>query len=218
MDSVAAKKTAAPVTLIAVGQKGKTLEFFKYLHPERTDVLENLKIRFTQAFALNDPFESFPGIIQESKEWYWKRFIEIVNSEMERIDIQSLSKRKQYFRERKKEFANFYRCHTDEEWLFEQAKSIALMDSVIQGYLSLSATNRNTLMWSHYAHNHKGYVLGFDSNHSFFSYGTIKIDYSETRPGSILLRQDRMQPYFIPKALIGNMSKNTESLWHLLKP
>ena len=31
---------------------------YKYLCPERVDVLQNLRIRFTQVSALNDPFES----------------------------------------------------------------------------------------------------------------------------------------------------------------
>jgi hypothetical protein len=158
------------------------LQFFKYLHPDRPDVLENLKIRYTQAFALNDPFESFPGIVQESKEWYWEKFTEIIYQEIEKFGIQSPSKRKQYFRVRKKEFGNFYYCYTDEKWLFEQAQSVALMDSAVQGYLSLSTTNSNILMWSHYAHNHRGYVLGFKRDHSYFDYATIKIKYSDNRP------------------------------------
>ncbi|EQM49643.1 hypothetical protein D051_4091 [Vibrio parahaemolyticus VPCR-2010] len=38
-----------------------------------------------------------------------------------------------------------------------------MRDALIQGYLSLSKTNKNILMWSHYAQNHEGFVLGFDS-------------------------------------------------------
>src|SRR5712692_1690102 len=33
---------------------------FKYLRPERIDVIEKLEIRFTQPDALNDPFELLP--------------------------------------------------------------------------------------------------------------------------------------------------------------
>ena len=35
---------------------------FKYLRPERIDVIEKLEIRFTQPGALNDPFELRPRI------------------------------------------------------------------------------------------------------------------------------------------------------------
>src|SRR5260370_40744900 len=36
---------------------------YKYLHPDRLDVLKNGLIRFTEAPALNDPFESTPCLI-----------------------------------------------------------------------------------------------------------------------------------------------------------
>ena len=35
---------------------------YKYLHPNRTSVLEDNLIRFTQPFALNDPFETTPDL------------------------------------------------------------------------------------------------------------------------------------------------------------
>ncbi len=38
------------------------MKIFKYLIPERIDVIENMSIRFTQAKYLNDPFESLPFI------------------------------------------------------------------------------------------------------------------------------------------------------------
>ncbi|EIK0848312.1 DUF2971 domain-containing protein [Vibrio parahaemolyticus] len=139
------------------------MEYFKYLSPQRLDVLSNLKIRYTQAIALNDPFEVFPAIIDKDKEWYFKNFLMRIESEADQIDFKSAVKRKQFIRARKKDFPNFYRCYTDEQWLLEQAFSIVMRDALIQGYLSLSKTNKNILMWSHYAQNHEGFVLGFDS-------------------------------------------------------
>src|SRR6185369_11649875 len=35
---------------------------YKYLHPDRIDVLRNTLIRFTQPAALNDPFEVIPNL------------------------------------------------------------------------------------------------------------------------------------------------------------
>lgn len=158
------------------------MQLFKYLSPERADVLENLKIRFTQASALNDPFECFPGIVQKDKEWYKAAFLKKIKREMSGLSIRSPAKRKQYVRQRKRDFENFYRCYSDEEWLLEQARSIVLMDSMIEGYLSLSATSTNVLMWSHYCESHLGFVIGFDASHEFFKYGVMKIAYSEERP------------------------------------
>ncbi len=35
--------------------------------------------------------------------------------------------------------------------------------------LSLSENRNNLLMWSHYCDSHRGFVVGFDANHSFFN-------------------------------------------------
>ena len=37
------------------------------------------------------------------------------------------------------------------------------------GMLCLTKNPKNILMWSHYADNHRGMVLGFDTNHTFFN-------------------------------------------------
>ena len=158
------------------------MQYFKYLNPERIDVLKNLKVRYTQACALNDPFESFPGIIQKDKEWYKKAFLRNIENEAKNHHFRSDVKKKQYIRSRKKGFDNFYKCYTDEDWLFQQTQKVVLLDSSIQGYLSLSATEKNILMWSHYAQNHEGYILGFNAEHKYFDYGLEKIDYKDERP------------------------------------
>lgn len=44
------------------------------------------------------------------------------------------------------------------------------------GMLCLSRTPRNLLMWSHYAENHKGFVIGFDEKHQFFKKETYYIE------------------------------------------
>jgi hypothetical protein len=59
------------------------------------------------------------------------------------------------------------------------------------GILCLSANPRSILMWSHYADEHKGFVIGFDSDDDFFSHrlgepediGLLRIvDYVNNRP------------------------------------
>lgn len=145
-------------------------------------MLENLKIRFTQAIALNDPFEVFPAIINKDKDWYMLQFLARIEAEADKIGFRSAVKKKQYIRSRKKDFPNFYRCYTDEKWLIEQAFSIVMLDANVQGYLSLSRTNKNILMWSHYAQNHEGFVIGFDASHSYFDLGMTEIKYSDQRP------------------------------------
>jgi len=59
------------------------------------------------------------------------------------------------------------------------------------GVLSLTRKPDNSLMWSHYADNHKGFVIEFNENHKFFSprnkgdnnfNGLTEIEYNEERP------------------------------------
>jgi len=152
------------------------------LSPDRIDILQNLKIRYTQAAALNDPFESFPAIIQKDKSWFWDKHLKKIKLELTQLEIKQKSKRKQYTRARKKDFPRLYKRYKDESSLFEQAQSIIALDSSIEGYLSLSANCDNILMWSHYAQNHEGFVLGFDSNHEYFQHGVSKVIYSDQRP------------------------------------
>ena len=76
--------------------------YYKYLHPDRCDVICNLKIRFTQASALNDPFEAVPLVKYEDDFYYkiipelpartGKQLIELLNFT---VGILSLSRTKE---------------------------------------------------------------------------------------------------------------------------
>lgn len=157
-------------------------KFYKYLPPSRIDVLQNLRIRFTQVSALNDPFESFPGLLIREREWYLDRFSERVEGEILNLGIRSPAKRKQHRRARKKQFEQFYSCYTEVEWLTGLSEEVRHMSDHLQGCLSLSATSINVLMWSHYAQHHEGYVLGFDAEHEYFGKSVSPVIYSSTRP------------------------------------
>ena len=156
--------------------------YYKYLHPDRADVLENLKIRYTQVSALNDPFESLPGLVDQDQDWYWQRFKSVISTEMDRQGIKGESKRKQYFRSRKKDFNNFYRCYTDAKYLSQLSEDVQKMSSTVQACLSLSGTQKNILMWSHYARNHEGFVIGFDGDHDYFGKRVNPVTYTNIRP------------------------------------
>lgn len=145
-------------------------------------MLEGLKVRYTQASALNDPFESLPAIVQKDMKWYKRQHMKRIENDANQYIFRNKVKRKQYIRSRKQEFDDFYRCYTDEKWLFEQSQEVVRLDSAVQGYLSLSSTNRSTLMWSHYAQNHEGFVVGFDGEHEYFEYGVVNVDYKDQRP------------------------------------
>jgi len=176
--------------------------FYKYLHPERVDVLRNLRIRFTQVSALNDPFESLPGTIQKGREWYLQQFHEKrVDPEMVRFGITGQIEREQFGRAREKEyFTNFLTCYTDQKWLEEQSEYVQHGSDHVQGCLSLSATPKNILMWSHYAHNHKGYVIGFDAEHDYFGRTVRPVIYSDLRPSHNPLEERHSGEIFYTKS------------------
>ncbi len=46
------------------------MNVYKYVTPERVDIFRNGRVRFTQAAALNDPFEAHPCfmVLRESFE------------------------------------------------------------------------------------------------------------------------------------------------------
>lgn len=67
------------------------------------------------------------------------------------------------------------------------------------GVLSLTQKPDNLLMWSHYADSHKGFCIGFNSEHSFFNrkrsekdefYYLRKVEYLEERPTKLMVDMD----------------------------
>lgn len=130
---------------------------YKYLSPERIDVLQNLKIRFTQPCGLNDPFESALLVRTDAFQEYEKAL--------------------------ERDAANFAPTSEEDRRLLEEAKAELLEHAKqamaphavgreladylnrSQGVLSLSRTNDSLLMWAHYCNSHRGYVLGLDDTH-----------------------------------------------------
>ena len=144
---------------------------YKYLHPNRTGVLEDGLIRFTQSPALNDPFETTPNVhrLEQSFREYAFR----------KIQRASYSSFFNYLRDRSK-VGPTVKKHLD-DFLTTNKRRYAI--------LSLSTTNNNLLMWAHYCDSHRGFVLGFDSTDTFFqtrrvnAFSTLaEVHYSDERP------------------------------------
>lgn len=195
------------------------MKVFKYLVPDRIDILENKNIRFTQARYLNDPFESLPFISKlmseiESSDFYMKSIDPI---------IQEIGNRKLSINDIPIEFRDkitpeaidFLSTITINEGLslipgiHPEILTKKLLSSSADeikinyseklkeswnkffGILSLTQTNDNITMWSHYAQNHEGFVIEFDPENKFFnkrrtendSLGFLrKVKYSAERP------------------------------------
>lgn len=184
-----------------MGSADQIYTLYKYLEPDRIDVLENGAIRASQVGLLNDPFEVFPDFSP------FKKYL---------VDIT-----KDAFPDRYQNspiIIPYRRFSSDDEKQIEQ-----LARNGIEGFkqgiretnpllLCLSETNNNLLMWSHYARSHTGLVLGFNAQHEFFS-GSLrnvsrpfKVEYSANRPvypdpRTTPMTIDRFMPIYIRKSL-----------------
>ncbi|NOJ02111.1 DUF2971 domain-containing protein [Vibrio kanaloae] len=139
---------------------------FKYLPIERLDVICDLKIRFTQLSSLNDLYETY-----HSLDMRGDLQIQLHSSldELEKL-WGKLNPNEQV--ENKNDYENAIITVKEH---YEKANQESLMTQEITnmldktlGILSLSQSNSDLLMWSHYSDSHCGYVIAFDSEHEFF--------------------------------------------------
>lgn len=108
------------------------MKLYKYISSERSDIIKNGKIRFTQFFNQNDPYECSVSLLPLKRE---RKQAAKDDYEAERIDMTVRT-----------------------ETYFSQF-----------GMLCLTSNPKNILMWTHYADNHKGMVISFDTTNPFFN-------------------------------------------------
>ena len=179
---------------------------YKYLSPDRIDVIQNLKIRFTQPLYLNDPYESNPNITgTEMTNEQWDKIAEI---EAERNGLN---------------LEQFAHLKTKENRDIAFPDALQLMKVFFHhtiGVLSLSETFDNPLMWAHYCKNHSGFVIGLKTDNSFFYSSkkpfTVdnlsKVIYSESRP-NITIENLKMEHMYFTKSDYWSYERE----WRLLK-
>jgi hypothetical protein len=121
-------------------QKEYEVELFKYM-PYRPLFFTNLLLRFTPLSEFNDPFE---GQVKTSS------LIPHVGTRMKIFN------------------GNFWEPLPEGEAikLLNTRKMIVEQEL---GVLSLSRSKHSLLMWAHYASNHEGIIVGFNSEHHFFN-------------------------------------------------
>ena len=172
---------------------------YKYLQPVRLDVLEHRKIRFTQPGDFNDPFEFRPRIREvasdaEVRAYVEEHFEQLVDEELAKYgaltQLLPQADLKGLLVKQKAMLPALFR-------LLEPA-AIQRLSPMIDGFLNvnvgilcLSEVRDSILMWGHYTDNHQGFVVGFDSEHPFFSrrrsdndeFGFLRrVDYQPQRP------------------------------------
>ncbi|HXQ37613.1 MAG TPA: DUF2971 domain-containing protein [Anaerolineales bacterium] len=189
------------------------MTLFKYISPERIDIIRNLEIRFTQPDALNDPFElqpHFDSLIAEADV--------LENFSESPVDLRPMVKQAyELFPQLQAIPLDFAMRYVEEFMSTEEARQAtaeglriflkSMRDGAVEvrqaihhafnenvGLLSLSEIADNELMWAHYADSHRGLVLGFDEKHTFFNrrrtendefYFVRKVRYSDDPPVSL---------------------------------
>lgn len=188
--------------LLCAGSLGvykiSVMAIYKYLHQDRIDVLDNLKIRFTQPSALNDPFESLPMIerIMEENDFYKllndhvgenelrKTIKDTIRHELrpyERVMNLDFSLSEEFIDEVMNNFEDitqpFIREALNPENLDESySQNFKKRFSTTFGILSLTQNPDNLLMWSHYSDSHRGFLIEFKEGANFFDQQISDVD------------------------------------------
>jgi hypothetical protein len=152
------------------------MSLYKYVPPERLDVLRNLRIRFTQPGAQNDPFEFRPLVSrfrrpevahQQLSEQWNEKFPKAVSQ----LDPDIQVRLRRFMRRFPACVASVRELRLGET---DKQSDATAREEIFQelnrrvGILSLSEIPDSFLLWWRYASGQSGFVYEFDDKHSWF--------------------------------------------------
>jgi hypothetical protein len=152
------------------------MTIYKYLGYHGVDVLRTLQLRVTPPDQFNDLFEFTPvakgglgntDLAQLTSEKAMQDLYEELQTKARVPDFETF---KAWVR-RKMSDPNFV-LGTEKSLratMIENCRELCKDVSQFLGLICFAAERNNLLMWSHYANGHKGCVIGFNSNHRFFT-------------------------------------------------
>ena len=187
------------------------MNIYKYMHQDRIEnILKDNKIRFTQPKYFNDPFEikltmskiaednDLARYVNKTLSKNYEKLYQNLDFEIKnKIDYVTFKSLVDSCNEKTKEIV----CEiaNDNKSLSEiKEKSDEGINQTL-GVLSLTIKYDNLLIWAHYANEHKGFVVEFDSNNDFFKpkemdnniyNGLQKVNYSPIRPYKLLVENE----------------------------
>ncbi|MDH6634615.1 UNVERIFIED_ORG: hypothetical protein M2355_003906 [Lelliottia amnigena] len=151
---------------------------YKYLPPERVDILENNLICFNNPLNFNDPFEFNTSFKLDSFENTLRKnlfdidlFQHIPPELLESIESLPPLEKERIFNEIKYKITSVFENNKD---FIKNTAHSALQNFNselinITRVLSLTKNSSNILMWGHYAQSHSGFALEFDTNDAYFN-------------------------------------------------
>jgi hypothetical protein len=204
---------------------------YKYLPPERIDILEDNLICFNNPVNFNDPFEFSTSINLNS-------FDKILFEKLESINLlEEFTKQNPSLLDMLDNISKEVITKQSESLLtqlYEHQKPNVL-DAVNNQFkifnsnfisatrvLSLSEDPKSILMWGHYAQSHAGFVIEFDQDHDFFKqkrtakdeYGFLRqVTYQDELPDT-----DPLSQIHINHFLVKSSCWNYEKEWRMLLP
>lgn len=133
------------------------MKLYKYLRPDKTIILKNESIRYTQASFFNDPFELLPYIESIVDENSFSKFM---NNALKTKHTEIEYK---FFEEGMKKLKNVF-TQPALNFGVELATMYKNDFDKTHGILSLTKTKNNLVMWAHYALDHTGFLIEFNQN------------------------------------------------------
>lgn len=207
------------------------MRLYKYLHPDRIDILRNGTIRFSSPKVLNDPFELKPHISALAPKDYIHSDFEI---KLPDILAEEYAKLPTHFRRQVplKKFQELAKTQLPPMKAQLQGyteMAVPMMQRIMfdkfeemVGILCLTESPANLLMWAHYADSHQGFVIEFDVDSPFFDQRKSseddlrhlrKVIYSEQRPSLVLSEIEDFSPF-----LTKGVDWSYEAEWRMMVP
>lgn len=188
------------------------MELYKYVKSERIDILKDKMISFTKPDSFNDPFEvnpffkGFASFKMFQKNVFCDDFKKKIRNKV--ADGIGFNIPNEFVDQFFKENLPLIKHSIEEmnEPLSKQINSKFQENFSSQlGVLSLTEEPDNLLMWSHYSDSHSGFVIKFDTKHSFFTdsnkllneiFHLTKIKYLENRPNLFVMDKEILDVLF----------------------
>ncbi len=150
---------------LALSSGFKRLKLYKYCGDWGASVLDELKLKVTPPNEFNDIFE-FTPTFRGASPLKWAEASEIPRHSG--AIRQSLAARGKIFEGRDDEFCDFLKkvakqpIYASSNQISEMCSDVLDHISKTTGIICFSKRKNNLLMWSHYADDHTGIVIGFD--------------------------------------------------------
>jgi hypothetical protein len=143
----------------------EAIRLFKYVPPQRADILLNEKIAFTRPANFPDRFEWRLCWSNAARKEFKRRLFKDAEK---RAELELPGYRQLSSRQRKKGRKEQTRGVDIETIGHETFQATIQRESQRFGVLCLSTTEKNHLMWDRYANGFQGFVMEFDTNHDEF--------------------------------------------------